>query len=125
MAASGSRGSRTADVLNAASVALAAAAGVVLAVAGGGSEETITRGPGGVERTTSDSADPELGLVGLAAAALAAVPFLLRRPERAAAARRVIAVGLLAFSLIGAMSIGLLFLPSALAMLAAALTSQR
>jgi hypothetical protein len=112
-------------VLNAAAVGLALAAGAVPALADTGTRESVTVGPGGTVRRTSEStSDPGLGLVGLAIAALCAIPLLLRRPEHAATARRVLAVGLVAFSLVGAMSIGLLFLPSALAMLAAALTSR-
>lgn len=105
-AAGGSTRERRARVLAAVSVALAAAATAVLAFGGVGTEEVDGRRDGG---------DASAALYGVAVAAVALLALLV--PP----ARRFVAVGLLAFSLLGAASIGLLFAPAALAMLLAVL----
>ncbi len=80
-------------VLAAASVALAAGATGLLAAGG----------------------DASAGLYGAAVTAVTALGLAVRR------ARRFVAVGLGVFSVLGALSIGLLFAPAAVAMVAAVL----
>jgi hypothetical protein len=118
-ATGGSTERRRADALAAVSVALAAAATVVLAIVGGGRTETETYGPDGVVRRTVEETDEGYFLYGVGVTAVVALGLLVRR------SRPLVAVAVVGFSMLAALSVGGFFLPSGIAMVAAALLTPR